>query len=131
MNASRMRRDGRKAFCPEDTPEEHLKRVGRNLYGFGLQCFAEGWYEEQRQYEKSLIKSDYVDPEVRILDLETQLLGMKEVLKEAIKIVEANADLDADLGYKNNQGSEHREFDYGTYCGRTAFANQLYLMLTE
>jgi hypothetical protein len=52
MNASKMRRDGRSAFCPEDTPEEYLSRVGRNLYGYGLDCFKQGWDEEASTYEE-------------------------------------------------------------------------------
>lgn len=182
MNASAMRREGRKNFCPEDTPAEYFKRVGRKPSTYAFMCFSDGWYEEEREYEKSLIKEDVQmtarnellgalpqdvqdaindegssedavcdAAEDHIMDLESQLaefkkakarikklegvevrlVGMTEVLKEALKILEANADLNADLVFQNDQGSEHREFDYGTYCGRTAFANQLYLMLTE
>lgn len=53
MNASRMRKDGRNAFCPEDTPEEYFKRVGRNPSLYALRCFKEGWDEEANEYEKS------------------------------------------------------------------------------
>ena len=53
MNASRARADGRKQFCPEDTPEDYFKRVGRNPSWYYLECFKQGWCEEAAEYEKS------------------------------------------------------------------------------
>lgn len=188
MNASAMRREGRKNFCPEDTPAEYFKRVGRTPSTYAFKCFCDGWYSEEEEYEKSIARNEEIEmaENAKIKKLECshdwrdlnsmtthrqndrtfycmaghkwcskcgalaiqhqklpyelsttqieqpqRLVGMTEVLKEAIKILEANADLNADLVFQNDQGSEHREFEYGTYCGRTAFANQLYLMLTE
>ena len=51
MNASRMRREGRRDFCPEVTAEEYLATTGRNLYGYALQCFKQGWDEEALRYK--------------------------------------------------------------------------------
>lgn len=187
MNASRYTRDGRKSFCAEDTPEEHLQRVGRNLYGYPLQCFKNGWAQESQSYEKSQIKEEKVmgacydllgnlpqkvqdeindvgydvdsvcdAAETYIMELESKLASnskeaktklrimnkahkilevqnarMLKVLTKFGEIVTASSDLDAELGFEGNQGSERREFDHGCYCGRTVFANDLYKILMD
>lgn len=56
---------------------------------------------------------------------------MLKVLTRMSEVVIASSDLDADLSFKCDQGSENREYDYGCYCGRTVFANDLYKILME
>jgi len=153
MNASRMRRDGRNAFCPEDTPEEHLARVGRNLYGYGLECFKQGWGEEAQTYETAQAEPmSQEDPEEHVEYLQEQLeeaktqlrvmlkahkileeqnARMLKVLTKFGKVVTAHHDSDADTFFKGDQGSESREFSHGRYCGRTDLANDLYEILME
>lgn len=56
---------------------------------------------------------------------------MLTVLTQFGEIVVSTSDLEADLDFKGDQGSENREFDHGGYCGRTDFANRLLFILNE
>ena len=47
------------------------------------------------------------------------------------KKVMAMSNLEADLSFKCDQGSEAREFERGTYCGRTDLANDFLNILME
>jgi hypothetical protein len=62
----------------------------------------------------------------RLIEEHTRML---KVLTKFGEVVTAISDQGADLSFKCDQGSESREYDYGLYCGRTVFANDLYKIL--
>ncbi len=64
-------------------------------------------------------------------DLTIQNDRMMGVLSNFHKMVAAYANADDDLEFKGDQGSERREFEKGTYCGRTCLANKLMAVLME
>jgi len=53
------------------------------------------------------------------------------VLKAVTSTVKDWQEDDFDGSFKCDQGSERREFDHGKYCGRTEFANELYVILLD
>ena len=56
---------------------------------------------------------------------------MLKVLTAFGETVTSYHDYSADLDFKCDQGSESREFDRGSYCGRTGLANKLMDILME
>lgn len=69
--------------------------------------------------------------EADVKRLEVQNSRMLKVLTKFGKIVTKYHDFEADLEFTGDQGSESREFEHGTYCGRTSFANDLMNILLE
>ncbi|URC15276.1 hypothetical protein GD1_152 [Paraglaciecola Antarctic GD virus 1] len=97
------------------------------------------WAEVQKLRAKVDVLKDYNSTLATLLCTKTKHLTSSEerleVQEDRNQEIRAHLlmtyDPDKDLDYKNDQGSERREFEHGQYCGRVGYCNSIIEMMNK